>query len=550
MTNATTKFKERSPKETVTLIQNFFSNKGYQIRIINEIQSEANTYSCGLELYKNQQLILTSCGKGINYDFSLASGYAELYERFCNKCNFTRHPFFMHDRNIMTYNTYGYYMHPQEKVLNYEDIMQYTMYNTFLNRALHSYQNIQAYFKLNTNNNCIIGEPFYDLTNNTIVHHNQQLVNRVTGSVGMCAGNTIEEALNQGLSEICEHMVLNKFFTEDQSIYYAIDPSVLNPELQQKIINIQNAGFKIYIFDLSYNFNLPVAMSLLINPLTQTTTMNFGSFPIFDIAAERVITELYQGIQSFKHFTDFKFHMQYPFRTASRGSLNARKNTLADTCCFNEDIILYKIKTTTEYNKQIFIDDQNISNHKLVQYFIKLYQQHGYSIHYIDNSLCEDMKAVSIIIPDYDYEYYNVDFQKYLNYSEEIIYNHLINLMKVHKLINTIYNNDNTISDCMQRFLDIQKFQYQDPDYDGSLFGALMFVDWLNPIPTPLGTLTIDLFIEDLPRSFSSPLRDSIFFLPIKTYATIQNYVLSQQYSINEIQNILNTLFNLNLTII
>jgi len=41
-------------------------------------------------------------------------------------------------------------------------------------------------------------------------------------------------------------------------------------------------------------------MSLLVDRDSGILNMNFGAFPVFDIAAERVITELYQGIQTYK----------------------------------------------------------------------------------------------------------------------------------------------------------------------------------------------------------------------------------------------------------
>ena len=47
---------------------------------------------------------------------------------------------------------------------------------------------------------------------------------------------------------------------------------------------------------------MPVLMSVLINNKEQNITINFGSFPVIDIALERIITELYQGIASFKDF--------------------------------------------------------------------------------------------------------------------------------------------------------------------------------------------------------------------------------------------------------
>ena len=167
MTNIVKKFKDRDPKETVKIIDNFFQNRGYKVKVMQTIESEAGTFSCALQLFKNNQKILHSSGKGTSLDFALASGHAELYERFCNKCNFIRHPFFVKNVTNATYEKYGYYYHPDEVALSYEDIMQYNVYNTFYTKLLHSKQNIEAFWKLVNNSDTIIGEPYYDLTNNT-----------------------------------------------------------------------------------------------------------------------------------------------------------------------------------------------------------------------------------------------------------------------------------------------------------------------------------------------------------------------------------------------
>jgi ribosomal protein S12 methylthiotransferase accessory factor YcaO len=60
---------------------------------------------------------------------------------------------------------------------------------------------------------------------------------------------------------------------------------------------------------MSYNFNVPVLMSLAVNKTTHAISVNLGSSPIFDIACERIITELYQGI---KKLNEIKLGGQYP----------------------------------------------------------------------------------------------------------------------------------------------------------------------------------------------------------------------------------------------
>lgn len=541
-TNLTKKFKDRSPLETVEIIKNFFEKRGYNIQLADETQSEANTYSCLLILYKNNQKIIHASGKGMTYEFSLASGYAELYERFCNKCNFIRHPFFMQERNNLMKKNYGYSMHPEEKILTYNDIMQYKMYDFFYTSLLHNKNNIEAFWKLIVSDENIIGEPFYDLTNNKIVYHNQQIANRVCTSIGMSAGNTIEEALNQALSELSEHIVTDSFFEKPQNMYYIIDKSSLNKELQDKINNIEQTGLKTYIFDLSYNFNLPTVMILLCNPITKITQVNFGSFPIFDIAVERTITEVYQGIDSFSTGSNINNNFQIPYLSIPQAQINVRKNSLMDTTFFDEEIILHKTQTVSSYNKNIFLENKEIENIELNQYFINLFKTHNFSIHYIDNSLSEDIKAVFVLIPEYCFDYNQT--KEYQNMPNSIIYQNLLYIMTYHKEINDIlFNSKATLFELLNRFNKIQMFERNDDIHHGELTGILIFLDWFNPIPQMENMVSLVLDLNNLLESHNY-LINTVFFKPIKTYVTIQNYVRTNLYSNEKIKNILLQLFD------
>ena len=80
-----TKFKDRNPEETIEIIKNFFTSFGYEIHIEQNIESEIHTWSNYIELLMNGVHFMGACGKGMTNSYSLASGFAELYERFCNK---------------------------------------------------------------------------------------------------------------------------------------------------------------------------------------------------------------------------------------------------------------------------------------------------------------------------------------------------------------------------------------------------------------------------------------------------------------------------------
>lgn len=84
MTDFARKYKDRDPLETVNIVYTFFTKQGYILNVARNEKTEADTFWCHLELLdKNNSVILTSNGKGASPEYSLASGHAELYERYC-----------------------------------------------------------------------------------------------------------------------------------------------------------------------------------------------------------------------------------------------------------------------------------------------------------------------------------------------------------------------------------------------------------------------------------------------------------------------------------
>lgn len=75
-------YKDRDCQETIYIIKNFFTSKNFNLTYKLNI-SENSIYSYHIKLFYKDLLILFSNGKGISQEAALASGLAELYERFC-----------------------------------------------------------------------------------------------------------------------------------------------------------------------------------------------------------------------------------------------------------------------------------------------------------------------------------------------------------------------------------------------------------------------------------------------------------------------------------
>ena len=93
-------------------------------------------------------------------------------------------------------------------------------------------------------------------------------------------------------------------------------------------------------------------MGVLINKQTHGWVINLGCHPILNIAIERVFTELYQGIESFRN--TYNGSLQYPWKEREKYVfLNENGNTLARIGSFPEEILL-NLKEKNNFNTEIF----------------------------------------------------------------------------------------------------------------------------------------------------------------------------------------------------
>ena len=136
MTDFNQHYKERNPKETVALIQRFFEDKGFTILQPLSFQTEAGTWSARVELYDGNLMLNAANGKGMTYDYCQASAYAELYERFCNKCGHINNLAFMKKYMEISKENNGYYLAPGEKILSFEEVINMPSISQSLNTIL------------------------------------------------------------------------------------------------------------------------------------------------------------------------------------------------------------------------------------------------------------------------------------------------------------------------------------------------------------------------------------------------------------------------------
>ncbi|MQL48479.1 30S ribosomal protein S12 methylthiotransferase accessory protein YcaO [Photorhabdus khanii] len=138
--------------------------------------------------------------------------------------------------------------------------------------------------------------PFTRQSDNHTVYIPMNIIGNLYVSNGMSAGNTVNEARVQGLSEVFERYVKNRIIAEGISLP-EIPQEVMNryPGVVEAVNKLQDEGFPLYCYDASLGGQFPVICVVLFNPNNGTCFASFGAHPEFGVALERTVTELLQG---------------------------------------------------------------------------------------------------------------------------------------------------------------------------------------------------------------------------------------------------------------
>ena len=549
MIELTNKYKDRTPEQTIEIIKNFFYRNKLNVKLVENRKTEIDTYSCHLVLYKNHLEILTANGKGMTEIFSLASGYAELYERFCNKITqFTNYYTFKKLKNEISKVT-NFIFAPDEKLMTNDDILSFEPLKDaykliFPNKAI-----LDSYLSYITDG-MPIGLPYINFENpEEQVYLDPRTVRAAIGSVGMAAGNTFEEAANQAISEIYEHEVTIKFYENIQDTYYAINlDKIENPEIKHIINVIRNKGYKLYVLDLSYNFHVPVLVAILMNEYDQSLNTNFGAFPVYDIAIERIFTELYQGIDNY--FLTSK--LQEPFKDKDLGEIiDSYFGSNATSTPVFPEVIFDRIQYVDSYNKEVFIsrDESYQDNSILNKYFIDLNKKLGNKMWIRNYSLDQNIYAIQVIT-DIDI----INNNKFINfiYTSPIIKSTALKFSIFTKKAADIFISNEDLDTKLYYVYQVKDLTNHDGLNQGlgNLLGTIMWTDACNVVQKK------DMFFEqslsdlnvEANNDYSMVYCNTICHSSYKKYYSLHKYINCEKYTNDEIKYIFKTMYNIEIT--
>ena len=412
MTNLINHYKDKNPKETIQIIQKFFENKGLTIILLKNTVSEINTFSCQYGLYLDNIFILRANGKGMTKEYAQASGLAELYERFCvYQYNYFFNPFITNDIFSQRYKQKNYYFHPLEKKISINELLEDGYTKTFFNNF--SVNEIQQWFDIYQNEQ-ILGLPYYNLNNKFVTYKNPIFIYGIMATNGFASGNTLEEALVQGCCELYEREGIGLFYKNIQSTYYQLNPNNLSIIIQEKIKLMREHNLDCYIYDLSFNFNIPVCMLMVINKNNNKCYLKFGSHIILDIAIERCFTEFYQGQNKFDPpssvltlpYTLEQYQQVYNITFMHTLGLWPNETIYLPTfLLLNSTLIDY-------YNDKCFYSAITTTNQELLQKINLINQENHYEMLYTNLSIIQEIYTIQVIFATFNnsqYQHKDVD---------------------------------------------------------------------------------------------------------------------------------------------
>lgn len=292
-------YKERTAEATISFLKSISSQLGIEMDEEWQDVSSIDTYALRVTIKGTK---IGSNGKGISREFATASAYAEFFERFQNDIL----------GNMSTHgkkSRHKFYSSFDEKLLSAEEVIREdneyiknyffsrNMEDATLDDKISAFEKLQKvdYFQREDENYLCV--PFYSVKDNRVTYLPKNVYRLSYGSNGMSAGNTLDEAIVQGISEIYERYVQNLLFIEKPCLpdipmdYIRKFPYIY--EMYEKLN--QNHGYKYILKDCSMGGKYPVAALIVLEENTGKYGLKLGCHPDFGIAMERAFTEAAQG---------------------------------------------------------------------------------------------------------------------------------------------------------------------------------------------------------------------------------------------------------------
>ncbi len=298
-------YKAKLPVETINTIRTKLTNLDIFITEQDFFCHAQNIYSCRtiVDNPKFRAHNIGTNGKGSTPQYTLASSYGELMERIQSGFLFKKNNirkllwefktdlnFISESLNIEQDLLLPLFINKNEFLIYIDDISQ-EQKKIFCDLFKDNENEIIELFSYSDQ---LICSNFLNLKSKKIYPLPVEIIDYVCGTNGLCAGNTKDEAIGQGLLEILERFSMKQIFKEKIT-----PPSIpldffINSN-GYKFLSGLTSNYKVIIKDISLGRGFPVIGLIIINLQTGKYGFSMGAHLNANIALERCITEFHQG---------------------------------------------------------------------------------------------------------------------------------------------------------------------------------------------------------------------------------------------------------------
>lgn len=381
-------FKDERPLKTVEKIKGILKEHG--------IETEERWMESGVPYCYSIRITVSGTtfgtnGKGLTKEFALASGYGELMERL--QLGYVGSQDVQKDGNYSVNDS-------QDEAVSAEALLQEnrSWYEAF-SRSTLAYTGNQVrpeeiLMRFADAQGKVQATPFYNLTKGVKAYIPTQLRKRIYTTNGCAAGNTMEEAIVQGISEVVERHHQMKILTERITVPDVPEDVLKKYEVAYRIIAfVRSKGFRVVIKDCSLGTGFPVICACFVDGKSGKYHTHFGAYPIFEIALERALTETFQGrnIDGFAVYDDFLYRKSdvYSLNVIESELVKGRAEKLPEFFLGQPDY---------EWKEDLGFAGKN--NRELMGECLKFFGERGYDV-LIRNASCLGFPACQILVPGY-----------------------------------------------------------------------------------------------------------------------------------------------------
>lgn len=379
------RYKETTPDKTVKRIKGILKKHKIEVEENWKKKSSVNTYSLRLCIKGTN---IGQNGKGMTKDFALASAYAEFLERYQNGI--------LVFRQEKPTKELPFVYSGDERKLTIEDLIKQKdsfMKKIYEDNKEECKDKKELLKKIFGNDNEIISLPHYSVKEKRVVYIPHVVSCHLCGSNGMCAGNSVEEALIEGISEILERYVSMQIIYKRVALPEIPETYIKRfPKVYDMFERLRkNKNYECKLLDCSFGGKYPVAGLIVIQKNTGKFGFKLGAHPDYGIAMERCFTEAAQGMDIFEYSQSCIF--DFDEENVDKDE-NIRE--FIDT---NVATIPYKVFSLDKtYRFTEMPDVANLANKQILKRLINLIIKDGYDILVRDVSTLE-FPSFRIIIP-------------------------------------------------------------------------------------------------------------------------------------------------------